>query len=410
MTRSLRPLLAASALALVTLPARPSEASGFLIYDMSAEALGKGAAVSATATEPATAFFNPAGLAFLPGYQVSIGSIFVRSRSEFEARDTGVKTKGTAGGFVLPTIYASAELGERLALGFGAFPAFGLGVEWPEGWIGRESAIEASIQTFNLNPSVAWELLPETLSVAAGVQVVRGAVELVTGLPPVVGGTLRIGGGTWGYGANAGLLYRPLPDELHLAFSYRSRVTLSFDEGRVDFDPSAEFATRLPDQGGRAAITLPDVFTLGLMWRPIPSLALTFDPNLVLWSTYDELVLDFERAPDQTLRRDYKNVVTLRFGADWQTPVTGYSLRGGVIFDQNPAPTETLSPSLPDANRVDFSIGFGYSRGAMKADVGYMLVYFVPSDARGGTEGPEGTYRSLAHLFGLSLTARFGQR
>jgi hypothetical protein len=31
----------------------------------------------------------------------------------------------------------------------------------------------------------------------------------------------------------------------------------------------------------------------------------------------------------------------------------------------------------------------------------------LPSDARSGHESPEGTYRTLAHLIGLTLTASF---
>jgi long-subunit fatty acid transport protein len=85
------------------------------------------------------------------------------------------------------------------------------------------------------------------------------------------------------------------------------------------------------------------------------------------------------------------------------------SLRGGFIFDQNPAPSSTLSPTLPDSNRVDFSVGVGYAFGPARVDAGYLLVYFLPADARGGVEGPEGTYQTVAHLIGLSVSARFGR-
>ena len=122
-------------------------------------------------------------------------------------------------------MFATARAHERVALGLGVFPAFGLSVTWPEDWLGREHTIKASIQTVNFNPTVAVSLLPE-LSLGAGLQVVRGAVELSNALPAVVGGTATLGGGTWGVGANVGLLYRPLPERLHLAFTYRSRAKL----------------------------------------------------------------------------------------------------------------------------------------------------------------------------------------
>jgi hypothetical protein len=65
-----------------------------------------------------------------------------------------------------------------------------------------------------------------------------------------------------------------------------------------------------------------------------------------------------------------------------------------------------MSPGLPDANRVDLALGVGHSIGPFKADLGYLLVNFLPAEARGGSESPEGTYRTLAHLVGLTLGVR----
>ena len=115
-------------------------------------------------------------------------------------------------------------------------------------------------------------------------------------------------------------------------------MKLEFD-GRVDFDPDARLRpAALPDQGGSAEITLPDIISFGVMWRPIDVLELTFDTNYVLWSMFDELVIDFDTAPDRVMVRDNHNSFTLRLGGDWATPVEGLSVRGGFIFDQNPSP------------------------------------------------------------------------
>jgi long-chain fatty acid transport protein len=383
----------------------PAQAGGFLIYEMSAEAMGKASAVSASTQEPAAVFFNPGALTN-QGHGVSLSGVAVLASSRFEPAGGGDEVETTGGRFVLPTVFASARAHERVAVALGVYPAFGLSVTWPEDWIGAEHTIKASIQTVNFNPTLAVTLVPG-LSLGVGLQVVRSAVELKNALPAVVGGTGTLGGGTWGVGANAGLLYQVLPDRLNLAFAYRSRVNLSFD-GRVDFDPNPDFEPSLPDQGGGADITLPDILTLGVMWRPIPQLTLTFDPNLVLWSTFDRLVIDFESVEDRILERNGNNTVTLRLGVDWATPQPGLSARLGLIFDQNPIPSETMAPSLPDGNRIDVGAGVGYRWRWLKGDLGYLLVYFLPADATTGREGPEGTYRSIAHLFGLTVSALFG--
>jgi long-chain fatty acid transport protein len=391
-------------LPLLTWPAS-GRAGGFLIYDLSAEALAKGSAVSASTSEPAAVWFNPAALAY-QGHGVSLSGVAVLASSRFEPADGRPEAETEPGRFLLPTVFATVRAHERVAVALGVFPAFGLSVTWPQDWLGAEHAIKASIQTVNFNPTVSVALLPQ-LSLGAGLQVIRGAVELTNALPAVVGGTATLGGGTWGVGANVGLLYRPLPERLHLAFTYRSRAKLSFD-GRVDFDPHPDFARSLPDQTGDAEITLPDILSLGFMWRPVPSVALTFDPNLVLWSTFDRLVIDFESVEDRVLERNSRNTFTLRLGVDWATPAPGLSARAGFIFDQNPAPAETLAPSLPDGNRLDFGLGLGYRWQWLKADVGYLFVYFLPAEARSGREGPEGTYRSIAQLLGVTVSALFG--
>jgi long-chain fatty acid transport protein len=397
-----------AAVAALVASATPARAAGFLIYDLSAEALGKASAVTASVNEPAAVWFNPAALAFLD-HGVSVSATGVTARSKFDPADDRAEVKSKTGRFVLPALFGHVRLHDRVALGMGAFPAFGLSLDWPRDWLGRDYAIHASIKTATFNPNVAIQI-NQYLSLAAGFAATKGSVEFENGIPAPVGGSAIIGGATWGFGGNVALLYRPLPERLHAAITYRSRTKLDFD-GRVDFDPPPDFARSLPDEEGKASITLPDILSAGIMWRPTPAVTLTFDPNLVFWSTFDRLVIDFATAPDKVMERNNHNAVTLRFGADWATPTPGFSVRGGFIFDQNPSPPETLAPSLPDANRLDFALGVGYRRGIVQADIGYLLVYFLPSKAEGGMEreGPEGTYRSIAQLLGLTVTARFGR-
>jgi long-chain fatty acid transport protein len=399
---------AATALVLTaTASARPAHASGFLIYDASAEAMGKGSAVTASVDEPAAVWFNPGALGLMHGFGVSVGSTLVLAKSSFEPDGGGAKVDSKQERSLIPTAFAEAEVGDSFHVGLAVVPAFGLAIEWPADWVGREAAIKASIASVNFNPTLAYRI-NDRVGVGVGFQAVRAAVDLTNGLPGLIGGTVRVGGGTWGFGANAGLLVKAIPERLHFGLSYRSRVRLKFD-GRVDFDPNPEFSSTLPDQGGKATITLPDILVPGVLWRPSPTLSLTFDPQVVFWGTYDRIVLDFESAPDKTLERRFHPAVTLRLGADWAALAPGLHLRAGLIYDQNPSPKDTLAPSLPDGHRADVGLGVGYRRGFWKADLAYLLAYFLPSKSTGGLEGPIGTYRTVTHLIGLTLSAEFGR-
>jgi long-chain fatty acid transport protein len=403
---ALRFVAAGLVAALVGLGATSARASGFLIYDLSGQAIGRASAVSADPNEPAAVWFNPAGLANMAGVGASAGNVFITARSRFSPASGGADTSSERGNFFLPNVFAHASLNDRVALGMGVYTAFGIGIRWPNQWEGREGAIAASLQTVAFNPTVAVKLHPQ-LSVAAGFDAIRGTVDFTNGLPAIVGGEVRLGGGAWAYGFNVALLYRPLPDRLQVGVTYRSRAKLSFD-GQADFSPgNPDFDRMLPDQSGTAAITLPDIITVGVMGRPRPDLTLSFDANLVTWSTYDRIDIHFQSAPGRAIQPEGKNGVTLRVGADWAAPVPGLKLRAGFIFDQGAIPPTGMGPGLPDANRLNPTLGVGYGRGPLAADLGYMLIYFLDSKATSGREGPEGTYHTVAHLIGLTLRANW---
>jgi long-chain fatty acid transport protein len=411
-TTSVKRFLVGTLLAMALVVPAPARAAGFLVYDLSAEALGKASAVSASTMEPAANWFNPAQLAFMPGYGASVGGTFILSSGKFTADADGAVTNQKDGFFQLPALYAYGRFHERVAAGIGVNVPWGLTIKWPDNWIGRENSIKASLQTVVINPNVAFRL-HSRLGVAVGLQVVRAAADFTNGLPEAVGGgTVRLGGGTWGAGANLAFTFRAVPEKLHLAISYRSRVKLSFD-GKVDFTVNEPvFAPTLQDQAGKTSITLPDVITFGAMYKPTKKLELTFDTNVVLWNTYDKLALDFSlpQTPDENLWRKNHAAATFRLGVDWAGLAKGLHLRAGFIYDMNPAPKDYLNPSLPDANRVDVALGVGYHWKWLKVDLGYLFVYFLKSEATTGRESPIGHYNSIAHLIGLTLTFQMGTK
>jgi len=398
-----RRLVAALVTATALGGARTARANGFLIYDLSGEAIGRASAVSASTDEPAAVWFNPAALPYLrPG--ASVGGVYVTVKSTFSPSDGSPPTDSKRGNFVLPTVFANAPITDRVAVGFGAYTAFGIGVHWPDDWAGREAAIAASLQTLSLNPTVAVKL-EERVSLAVGFDAVRAAVDFRNGLPAVAGGDVRLGGGTWGYGFNAGLLYRPLPNRLHAALTYRSRVKLDFS-GHADFSPTnPDFVPALPDQPGSASITLPDALTLGVMYAPLERLKLEADVNYVLWSTYDRIDINFQSAPSHVIEPDGHNAFTARLGGDYHLPCPDLHLRAGFIFDQRAIPERSLGPGLPDGNRLDGTVGVGYTRGPFTADLGYMFVYVLSATSSGGREGPQGSYGTIAQLLGLTVRA-----
>lgn len=399
--RRARRLLAATGVAAVFVP-QPAVGSGFLLYEQSARALGMGAAVSAGVRDPSAVWFNPAALAFMGSAGVTAAAAFVAPRTRFAPAGEGAEAESRTGLRVVPNLFGHARVASRVQIGLGVYPPFGLAVDWPDGWVGAEQSLSTDLRVVAANPVVAVRL-SEHLAVAAGASLVRGDVALATALPRPPGGRADLAGGAWGAAVNAAVLWRPRPDALHLCAAYRSRTTLAF-RGRADFSPETPgFEQMLASQGVSADLTLPDLATLGVMFRPHPRLELDAQVDWTRWSAFDELHIRFEQpALDRRIERSRVDPLTFRLGAEADVR-PNVRLRAGASFDQSASAVETLAPSAPDGRRLVIGTGVGLALGKIAADVGYAYAHFLPARAAGPRAKPEGTYRTRAHVLAITL-------
>ena len=89
--------------------------------------------------------------------------------------------------------------------------------------------------------------------------------------------------------------------------------------------------------------------------------------------------------------------------------MTALAARTGISFDKSASPGDTLSASAPDGDRLGVGAGLGWTLGRVTLDVAYFYAYFLPTEAFGPNAHPEGTYRSTAHVFALTLAVRGGR-
>lgn len=123
------------------------------------------------------------------------------------------------------------------------------------------------------------------------------------------------------------------------------------------------------------------------------------------WSSFEAFAVDLDDpdVPDMREARDWENTWALRAGLEQQELYPGLNLRAGVHLDPTPSPPHTLSPSLPDANRLSLTAGAGYRLiRALALDVSYGRVFFAQAPA--GETGPRGAYRASAHVFTMGLS------
>jgi long-chain fatty acid transport protein len=395
--------------ALVTLLlAPPAKAAGFILNEQSAAATGRAGAVVARPDHPSAIFWNPAGIAALPGINAYVGVNAVSPKASFTDATDDSTTDATTPMAYTPNAYATYRINGLLSAGIGINSPFGLGVEWPETSPGRQVVREQALRTFFISPVVGADLseLVPGLLVGGGVDVVPAQVYLSRDV--VFGdsvGTAEIGGSALGFGGRIGVSYSPEPlPALAVGVAYRSPVRLSFS-GDANFTIDQAYRDALPADGDVSTeITLPQSVLGGVSYAPVSALTLEVDVNWIDWSAYDDLVVDLPGDDSLTSTRDWNDTIVVRAGAEYR--MGELALRAGYAYDPTPVPDETLDFTLPDIDRNVVTLGAGYAL-PMGLTVDVAGLYVLPakhttSDAA-NTPRYKGTYDVSAWVLALGI-------
>jgi long-chain fatty acid transport protein len=313
------------------------------------------------------------------------------------------------------------------AVGAGLMTPFGLGVDWkdPDEFTGRYIVTRADLRTVNGTVCVAYQAT-EQVSLAAGGNILLANVELRRRtLVPAPGG----GGGqvdvaethlqsNWssGYGWNAALAWTP-EERWDLGFAYRGKVVVDA-EGDAEFDQiptgnaafDAGVAASLPaDQGVSTVLRFPAIWQAGVAFRPWDDWTLEGDVVLTEWSVFRDLPLRFDDPSiNTTIVEDYEDTFAYRFGAEHR--LEDWSYRFGYYFEEQSAPSASVSPLLPDTERHGVTLGLSFPFPWLAADRIdlYNLALFTPdvSTENVNRDGFDGEYKSYVNVFGLAITWR----
>jgi long-chain fatty acid transport protein len=413
-----------------------SHGAGFLIYEHGAAAMAMAGAFVGVANNPSAIWHNPAGIAFLKGTQMSLGTTLIWSKASVNLPNWPYPTQRnweqTSQTFYPSNFYLTHSLGDKVTLGFGFFSPYGLGAKWPmENQQGafplRYLGYEDDMKTFFFNPTIAFKL-DENFSIGVGVSYIYSTVKfkLVQSADFGAYGRYDVPGDLEGNGHafsfNAGLLYRG--KNFGLGLNYRSGFTIDY-KGDLSLDtsnvPSMLQSYVANTAKGTTAFRFPHILGVGVSFNVTEKFLLSADAHYVLWSRFDKFVVDFtdqDRGVELEpldVEEMFKDSWTLRVGLQYMvTPK--FALRAGYLWDETPQPVDTMDPLLPDANRYAITAGFGYTFGHLVLDVTYH--YEVFSDRTGPNRyieayqmGPlnlgEGAYKTHADLLGISLSFVF---
>lgn len=416
MKKTLTLLFFASALAI---PAGALGA-GFANTNQSAVATAMGGVGVANPHERNLSYYNPAAMTESQ-FGVYIGDTIILPNTDYESPN-GDRWSTEAAVLPPPHAHVHYRFHELFAAGVGLTFPYGLEIEWPERWPGRERIVRQSLTMADINPNVAFAFPELPLSVSVGAQLVFASVELQNSIILRPDGSevdTLLGGDGFGLGATAAVLYRP-SDALSLGLTFRSSVEIEF-EGSVDFDgqQGTPFENTFVDQGVETELTTPDTLTFGIGYQA-DKLFVELDVGLTTWSTYDELEVEFSEPcqsgdvgcdpaeddtnpPSSVVRNDWEDVPNFRLGAQYEL-VPNVALRLGFAYDLSPIPDDTVAPSLPGNDRIIVSGGAGYVWKNLQLDVGYQLVSTTRTITNGNQDGD---YDTDAHIVGVDVAYGF---
>lgn len=455
-------------------------AAGFSLIEQSVSGLGTAyAGGAAVAEDPSTVYFNPAGMMRLEGTQVTAGLHYIMPEAKFSKSSAtnalGSPISGGDGGNVgihkpVPNFYLVRNF-ENFAVGLGVNAPFGMATEYDKTWVGRYHAVESDVMSVNINPSIAYRV-NDKLSVGAGFSaqyfkaILTNMVDFGLSSYSMLGSAAQsaaAGGNlglastyasqanallsngvvsnpnadiycdmkadSWGYGYNLGAIYQ-YSDGGRVGLAYRSRIKHDLG-GDADFKAqNPEYLTAFglsaaaafPNQGISGEITLPASASLSLYHEVSPKWAVSADATWTEWSTFEDLVIEFDRGLGAT-GATKTSVTTEKWKDNWRYALgaiyeasDALTLRAGVAYDETPvAKNKYRTPRIPDSSRTWLALGFGYAFSEMVAlNVGYAHLFINESKSDKTATGEDlsrgalkGTYDTSVDIASAELVVKF---
>jgi long-chain fatty acid transport protein len=410
-------------------------ASGYSLPNTNPRDLGLCASSVAAQRDSGAAFALPAALARLegPSVRVGLGGVDVMSTwTDPAPTPTPLSSNATEVDMDKFTPFGSlsAAYGGRLAalgnrgwgVGIGIQPFGGAIVDWPGDWPGRYRIEDVDRRSFSGVLTAGIELLP-SIRIGGGLVYYYTTQEFTQyqflpspplPSPAVAKATLDQNGGALSF--DVSLEVDPIPNvPFRIGIDYKHQAVQDLD-GDVTWEglpPGASALNPLlANQDVEETLTIPNLLNVGLAYRVMQPLLVTFTYTFDRWEVYetDTFIGDVPGAV-LTLPRNYGNGHTFRAGAEYDvTPAL--QVRVGLQRDISNLDERFYSPTLPDGSSWGGSLGATYRFGKnLSVDAGLFYANMDEVEAENAaasepTTSPlafRGTYEPSALVYGVSL-------
>jgi len=400
-------------------------ANGFGLASQDAFATARGEAFVATADDASAIYYNPAGITQLEGNNIRGGLYSIYLDPTFQPPNGAPNAGHTYNigkhyNFIPQVFLTHSFENSPVSMGLGVYAPYGGNMDWPQNTGFRAVALESSLKYLRINPVIAFKLAPN-LSIAGGVMVDYGNIDLESGLRPFVQppNFYRFEGDGWAVGYNLGALWQPI-DQISIGATFRSATTITMD-GHTEFEQYSAGVpyTRLP---ASADFTFPLTAVVGISYRPTPKWNLEFDANYTDWGSFDKTTIYQRGQPppggtqNPELTFDWQPSWMYEFGVTRYFD-SGWHISAGYVYNENSVPNDYYTPAAADLDRHFLSAGLGYNGKRFDFDVAYQFGYgpahtvtgSTPSSLAGVNSGQtaDGTYKFISQAVLVTLGMHF---
>ncbi len=381
---------------------------------------------AALAEDATTTFYNAAGLTRIKqGSFVGVSNGYLIDL-DFQGTSSTVYGRPVSGSLDVspgrdawvPAFHAAYRLHPDWVVGLSVTAPFGSEVNYGQDSAVRFLATSSTLISYNINPSIAYRI-NEQWSVGAGFNAMFFQAKLgqKVFVPFPIGpnreGSLFVKLQDWGWGANCGVLWEPMP-EARIGLAYRSQITFDM-QGPVHVAnvPNAQTGKLIGNGEAFATVTTPDSVDLGAVYEIQPGLTLLGNVEWTHWEVFQDLVGTFNNGlPTFRTVENWDDTWSFGLGVAWRMTDT-WTLRGGWGFDQSPVTDAKRTVRLPDSNRWLISAGVSYQfLQSLAIDLGYLHAFLDGGSIREVDEQPGnativGDYSAAADVIGLQITYNF---
>lgn len=390
--------------------------AGFQTLEQGAANLGSAlAGATANANGDASAAFWNASAGFNAGLavgetKVDICANVILSKFDYVDGPTGVQSGDAGCTSLIPNVYIMHRVSEDLIVGLSMSTPYGLETDYENYWLGCHMAMNSTLITFDINPTVAYKV-NDVLSLHAGVSAQWLHANLSAApyyYMPVPNPTAEylLTGDSWGVGGNAGFTVNYAEDG-RFGFQWRSGVCQRI-EGNAHLDGSIVSPID-------AELNLPHSFTVGWYQRlrgELKKFAVMAEYSYTMWSSFDRLKINGTSVNQD---ESWSNVSRVAIGAHFFPLETDdLVLRIGSCWDETPIKdSEHRYSRIPCTDRIWFSGGVGYKWRGINIDLAYTYIYFYDNPGIKETStiplspNLDGKFEGRAHVFALQLGYKF---